>query len=412
MRKPSYETKASNYLLRSKHSDSLIMVAAAVRHGRIGFDGGGSAILLNAAGQWTGNAGWAYGQLHKYGFIVSRRVPGTWRESKPELTSKGLLSLDGALATLRDVTAHTVNGHPITEAYFIAKIDSCRDTDGIGSIHSEPRWCDDHGWYAKHTPCAECNAEIAQYSDINDAPTIEPAPAAEVDARDANGRPIHVDDLIKHVNSGPGSKQSLDTWRVTAIRDNGRGIPIVSLSIPGDSDRRTSWPAHCSIVLASEIVTPGPVVQAPPMSDGSAELAYRRETLATTIAAAMLTPAPDRTEPPADSELAESNDVLFAGYQAILDARGALALGNITGRAASYLDEAAWWSSMAERHAGTDLGKVYRLAARGAELNARDLNERYPATARQVVRLPLRPCCVCGTGTCAPGEPLCATCQR
>jgi hypothetical protein len=173
MRKPLYETKASNYLLRSKHSDTLITVATAVRRGRIGFDDSGDAILLNAAGQWVDNAHWAYGQLCRHGFIVSHRVPGAWRDSKPELTVEGLLSLDGALAALRDVTAHTINGRPITEAYFIARIDN---------IRSEPRWCNAHGWHPGNTLCAECVK--LEESDAIDAP--EPTPLNDFEAAAAD----------------------------------------------------------------------------------------------------------------------------------------------------------------------------------------------------------------------------------
>jgi hypothetical protein len=174
MRKPLYETKASNYLLRSKHSDTLIMVAAAVRRGRIGFDPPtGDAILLDAAGRWVDNAHWAYGQLCRHGFIVSHRVPGAWRDSGPELTVEGLLSLDGALAALRDVTAHTINGRPITEAYFIARIDN---------IRSEPRWCNTHGWHPGNTLCAECVK--LEESDAIDAP--EPTPLNDFEAATAD----------------------------------------------------------------------------------------------------------------------------------------------------------------------------------------------------------------------------------
>jgi hypothetical protein len=383
MRKPLYETKASNYLLRSKHSDTMIMVAAAVRRGRIGFDDSGGAILLNAAGQWVGNAHWTYGQLCRRGFIVSHRVPGTWRDSKPELTVEGLLSLDGALAALRDVTAHTRHGLPITEAYFIARIDN---------IRSEPRWCTAHGWHPGNTLCAECvkleelDAEDCATPMLNDfgseqnndepviLPSDEPkwctahgwypghAPCAEC----VKLEELDAEDCATPMLNDFGSEQDNDEPVIVAEAQPAPGYSIpepAGITVPSDMDVAQAIIEHWNCPVCGTVLAVCPI-------EGIRE--FNRE-LYCSIGCALHANAAIAAPQPGSLDDFESESPGLTEYEHILDARRALAPGNSTGLAQSHADEARFWRRLAESADDALLRAAYGLAAAAADVAATGL---------------------------------------
>lgn len=115
MRKPSIQTKAGNYLLRSTRAAELRKLMALVHAGRVAV-GELDAILTKADGSWAGYATWGAATLEDRGLI--RRTAGATRGRRwYELTTEGHRALDGALAAL---------GERIDTAALLAEIDARR----------------------------------------------------------------------------------------------------------------------------------------------------------------------------------------------------------------------------------------------------------------------------------------------
>jgi hypothetical protein len=143
MARDPFQTETHNYLLRSKYSNSLIMIAVAITNGRIDE----YLNVTKSDGSWAGNATSMICEcLIREGLAELAHVPGAWRGILPRLTAEGHLCLSGALAK-------PYPGGERDETWYLARIDGI-NTDGLPG--DEPKWCTAHGWYPGHAPCAEC----------------------------------------------------------------------------------------------------------------------------------------------------------------------------------------------------------------------------------------------------------------
>lgn len=95
-RKPSIQTKAGNYLLRSTRATELQNLMAIVHAGRVAV-GNPNSIITKRNGSWAGYASWGTTMLEDRGLI--RRTQGaSFGRRWYELTTEGHRALDGALA--------------------------------------------------------------------------------------------------------------------------------------------------------------------------------------------------------------------------------------------------------------------------------------------------------------------------
>ena len=116
MRKPSIQTKAGNYLLRSTRSDNLLDLMALVHADRVAVDGFGVPATHKADGTWAGHCAWGVEMLEARELI--RLVPADRRgRRRYELTTAGYQALDGALVAL---------DRRIDTAALLARIDATR----------------------------------------------------------------------------------------------------------------------------------------------------------------------------------------------------------------------------------------------------------------------------------------------
>lgn len=115
MRKPSIQTKAGNYLLRSTRGDELRRLMALVHAGRVAV-GDPNSIITKRNGQWAGYATWATTMLEDRG-LIRRSQGASFGRRWYELTTAGHKALDGALAAL---------GERIDTAALLAEIDARR----------------------------------------------------------------------------------------------------------------------------------------------------------------------------------------------------------------------------------------------------------------------------------------------
>lgn len=115
MRKPSIQTKAGNYLLRSTRRDNLLDLMALVHAGRIAV-GQVNSHVTKRDGSWAGHATWGTKMLEDRGLI--EKAPGIrYGRRWYKLTTAGHKALDGALAAL---------GERIDTAALLAEIDARR----------------------------------------------------------------------------------------------------------------------------------------------------------------------------------------------------------------------------------------------------------------------------------------------
>lgn len=68
----NYAARCNNYLLRSRHSESLRRIMVLVGAGRVRISGHGSPIIVTADGAWAGNCDWEIRQLERRGLVERR----------------------------------------------------------------------------------------------------------------------------------------------------------------------------------------------------------------------------------------------------------------------------------------------------------------------------------------------------
>ena len=94
-RKSVTETKAGNYILRSKHRDALITIMTLADCDRVRPDSHGHPVLVKADMSWAGNCRWEIDRL------VDRDLVGLFAKAGElwyGLTNRGRAALNGALA--------------------------------------------------------------------------------------------------------------------------------------------------------------------------------------------------------------------------------------------------------------------------------------------------------------------------
>lgn len=100
-RKPAAQTKAGNYLLRSRHTDSLIKILALAHVNRIVTSAGSGACMITRDSTWAGNCGWEIKQLVNRGLVeVTSEYHGRHGHRWFKLTEAGHAALDGACIAL------------------------------------------------------------------------------------------------------------------------------------------------------------------------------------------------------------------------------------------------------------------------------------------------------------------------